>query len=474
MDTRFTRTGTVKAFHASEISHSRIALGFEKLDRDVFDPEQAYDRVAELGVKWVRIQSGWAKTEKSPGHYDWAWLDRIVDNLRRRGLQPWVCLCYGNPLYTPAAAKVFGAVGCPPIATETEQLAWQRYVAALTQHLQGRVEWFEVWNEPDGIWCWKHGVNATEYGHFVIRTAAAVRAGNPAAKVIGGALCHRGLAWLNAVLASGAATCLDAVSYHNYTPDETSGFDRVDAIRALIRQYNPALQLIQGETGTQSRSDGAGALRQGAWTEERQAKYLARHMLADLLDDVSVASYFSCVDMIEALNGVVGDQASYLDFGYFGVLSAAFDADGKATGTYTPKPSYRTLQTIASLFREDFSVTDLPVLLNYEHSPRIMRQPDPATCLVTGGFLRPDGSAALAFWKPVELLTTTYESTLSLEAAGLPEPVQLVDPLDGTVYAIPPELCERDAHGLVRLKELPLRDYPLLLTFGPFAAVNPA
>ena len=49
---------------ASEIAFSRVGIGFEKLDRDVFDPEKAYDKVAGIGVKKIRIQSGWARTEK--------------------------------------------------------------------------------------------------------------------------------------------------------------------------------------------------------------------------------------------------------------------------------------------------------------------------------------------------------------------------------------------------------------------------
>ena len=120
------KTGSVAPIHSSQIEHSRIGLGFEKLDRNVFDPEKAYDKVAELGVKWIRIQSGWARTETVPGRFDFAWVDSIVDNLLRRGLQPWVCLCYGNGLYDAEAAKVFGAVGCPPVKTEEQKKAWAR------------------------------------------------------------------------------------------------------------------------------------------------------------------------------------------------------------------------------------------------------------------------------------------------------------------------------------------------------------
>ena len=90
--------GTVKAVSSDQVGQSPIGLGFEKLDRGVFDPEKAYDKVAQLGVKWIRIQSGWARTETEKGVYHWEWIDSIIDNLLRRGLQPWVCLCYGNGL----------------------------------------------------------------------------------------------------------------------------------------------------------------------------------------------------------------------------------------------------------------------------------------------------------------------------------------------------------------------------------------
>jgi hypothetical protein len=453
-----------------EVGTSPIGLGFEKLDRAVFEPEKAYDKVAALGVKWIRIQSGWARTEREKGVYDFAWLDDIVDNLLQRGLQPWICLCYGNGLYTEAATKVFGAVGCPPISSDEEKQAWHNYVALLTERYCGRVAWYEVWNEPDGTWCWKHGVSGTEYGEFVKATAAAVKAGDPEAKVIGGSTCLHDQAWLNDVLQTGAGTCMDALTYHAYSPDEASGFNRVHAIRALCHAFNPNMEIIQGETGCQSRSDGAGALKGGAWTPIRQAKYLARHTMADLFDEVKFASYFSCMDMIEALNGAVGDKASYLDYGYFGVLGADFDEDGVATGEYTPKPSYRALQVIAALFRDGVALAELPVqVMLQENSPRMLRREDPAKELLYGGFRKPGGATAFVYWKPTELLTTSYEATISLQAAALPGEAKLIDLVDGTVYALPESMVEDNGRGCRTFKNLPLRDYPLALAFGDFA-----
>ena len=69
---RLKKVGNVPSKNSKDVKNSKIGIGFEKLDRDVFDPEKAYERVAELGVKWVRIQSGWQRTERVRGVYDFA------------------------------------------------------------------------------------------------------------------------------------------------------------------------------------------------------------------------------------------------------------------------------------------------------------------------------------------------------------------------------------------------------------------
>ena len=64
------KIGKIKPKKSIDVKKSRIGLGFEKLDRDVFDPENSYPFVAESGVKWARLQSGWQKTEHEIGVYD--------------------------------------------------------------------------------------------------------------------------------------------------------------------------------------------------------------------------------------------------------------------------------------------------------------------------------------------------------------------------------------------------------------------
>ena len=56
---RLKKIGSIRPKSAREIESSRLGIGCEKLDRDAFDPEKAYDKLGKIGVKWVRIQSGW-------------------------------------------------------------------------------------------------------------------------------------------------------------------------------------------------------------------------------------------------------------------------------------------------------------------------------------------------------------------------------------------------------------------------------
>lgn len=466
------RIGRVSPLSSEQISHSRMGIGFEKLDRNVFDPEKAYDKLAAIGVKWVRIQSGWARTEKEKGVYDFVWLDRIVDELLIRGMTPWICLCYGNGLYTPDANHYFGAVGCVPNNSPEALAAWQEYVYALVSRYRGKVSCYEVWNEPDGKWCWKKGSDGAEYGRFVCDTAEAVKKANQSAQVFGGALYARDLKFVDDALAAGMAGCIDALTFHEYTPSEITLFERVDTLKALCHTYNPNIRMIQGESGSQSDSRGAGAMHGAAWTPSKQAKQLLRHAVADLISQVEFTSYFSCMDMIEALNGTNDNKASYLDYGYFGVLGADFDENGYASGEYTPKPSYYAFQNLCALMADSPELSNLPVLMRKGPSPRLLGDDYYDPNMLRAGFKRENNSTAFTYWHPANLLTSEFEATVSFQIAGQKGDIRLIDPMDGAVYSLPESVIEKQSANCVILRNLPIRDYPLFITFGEFVKVD--
>ena len=463
---RLTKIGRLKTNSASEVKESRLGIGFEKLDRDAFDPEKAYDKISEIGVKWVRIQSGWQKTEKVKGEYDFAWLDSVVDNILKRDMTPWMCVCYGNKLYGGMAEEVFGAVGCPPIHTEEQREAWNNYCKALARHYRGRVKHFEIWNEPDGLHCWKHGICAEEVGEFNIVTAKALKEGNPDAYIIGGALGAINMSFEKRLFATGMLDHVDAISFHAYTFDDTRLSHSIRALRAAIDMYNPMVEIIQGESGAQSRPLGNGALRSGAWTEKKQCKLMLRHLVTDLGMGCKFTSYFSALDMMEALKGRVGDARSYKDFAYFGVLAADFDENGVAIGEYSPKPSYYALSYLSSLLQGEIKALDLPITVHPDMAPHCGNAPTLKPGEVeTFGFRLDGGALALAYWHPSDYMTSDYDGAVSF-AAAIDEKIRLLDPMDGAVYTLGEDMLTKDQYGNDILKLLPIRDYPLFLIFG--------
>lgn len=466
---RLNKVGKIVPKASKDIKKSIIGLGFEKLDRDVFDPGKSYDFVAKSGVKWARLQSGWQRTEKEKGVYDFEWLDDIVNSIIKIGVEPWLCLCYGNSLYTESAKQYFGAVGCPPINTEEERKAWANYVKATVTHFKGRIRYYEVWNEPDGAWCWKHGPNGEELGNFTIDTAKACKEADKDCKVVGLVTCMPNKDFIEEAVKTECLDYVDAISYHAYSCNEEGFNGNYYFYRDLIKEKGKNIPIIQGESGTQSRPDGAGALRGGAWSPLKQAKFLLRHLLCDINNQVQIASYFSCMDMIEALNGTTGDVASYLDYGYFGVIGADFDENGRSTGVYTPKMSYYALQNLCSVFCEDYELADIPIESVINSSNPTLSDDYDFEKTYNFCVRKPNGSSALVYWIPKDILTETIETTVSfkIKKEDVSGEIRLANMLTGDIYSIPQEILSVD-DDYICFKNLPAMDSPLLITFGDF------
>lgn len=99
LDIPFKRIGTIRPVNVNEIKSSNWTLGCEVLDRDYTNYDSYKEYIPALGIKKIRLQGGWAKTEKQKGVYDFAWLDHIIDDAISRGLKIWLQTSYGNPIY---------------------------------------------------------------------------------------------------------------------------------------------------------------------------------------------------------------------------------------------------------------------------------------------------------------------------------------------------------------------------------------
>ena len=65
-------------------------------------------------------------------------------------------------------------------------------------------------------------------------------------------------------------------------------------------------------------------------------------------------------------------------------------------------------------------------------------------------------------------MTTTYQSSVTLEIFTEYKDMKLVDIMDGSVYEIPESMIEDKGDGVYIINELPIKDTPLILTVGNF------
>ncbi len=432
-----TPLGRVKARPSADIAASPLSVGFETLDRKFFEPEKAYPLVAKLGAKWARCQTGWGRTERAKGTYDFGWLDDVVDNLRKAGLQPWFNLGYGNRLYTPESPDEF-AVGWAPLNDDGARQGWARFVGKIAERFRDRVKHWELWNEPNITNFWRPRKPSPEdYAELVKLTAPEIRKRIPDAVLVGGAYAGMPTDYFRRCLDAGMAEHVDRVSYHPYRPMPEKGYEaEVRAWRALAEKHKPGLRLWQGENGCPSKKGGSGALANLEWDELRQAKWVLRRLLMDLKLELELTSYYHTVDLVGYKLAAGGAGKT----NYKGLLRGE---------DFTPKPSYFAYQCLAALFDAETRKADREIRLAG------------AEDLQTAAFTRKD-RAIYAWWSPADLLRgfEAQKVEVSVKEEGLAEPV-LVDPLSARVYALEKA---RKAGSSWTFPELPLTEWPLLVT----------
>lgn len=294
--------GKMKLYSSDSIDFSLVSIGFECLDRDMFNPGKCYDTIAKTGVKRARVQTGWIKCETEKGVYDFTWLDSIVDNLLSRGIEPWFNVSYGNPLYMDNISNP-SAVGCVPIYYGKEAVeAWLNYVRALARHYKNKISIFEIWNEPDhdNFWYPKKA-DPTDYAGFVEITGDAVRSILPDCK-IGCCACSPCSEYLETFFSAAKAGSVDFCCVHLYMMEpEANYYEMIGQMRSMMNRYgHNKCELWQGEAGFPS------------WfpekhfyphkvqsSEHQQAVWMLRRFFLDASAGLQVSNYFQMADMWE-------------------------------------------------------------------------------------------------------------------------------------------------------------------------------
>lgn len=283
--------GTIKPRTANEISGSNWTLGCETLDRDFADYQEYKEYIVPLGIKTIRLQAGWAKTEKVKGKYDFGWLDTIIDDATGRGLNILLETGYGNPAYEGGGGHdLSGGFPTSPVALA----AWDRWVETMASRYKGKIRDWAMWNEPDNNPMHK----PADIAAFNIRTAEIIKRIIPDARIGGLSLASSSPqlleSCLKALAEKGKVDLFQWFIYHGYEYNPDSSYQKVEALKATLARYSTQARMRQGENGAPSETAYKFALRNHPWTESSQAKWNLRRMMGDLGHDVESAVFTIC------------------------------------------------------------------------------------------------------------------------------------------------------------------------------------
>ena len=244
--------------------------------------EDDLDLVTAMGFRVIRSDVSWSKVETRQGLYDWSATDSLVAKSRRRGLLPLLILAYSNPLYAPTWQGDTGRLDWafePPITDRARQ-AFVAFARAAAERYRGQVIW-EVWNEPDLTF--GKPARLDSYIRLATESCRAMRAAYPDAAIVGPASSGFARGLLEDFIKNDKEACFDAVSVHPYRDSNPESalrdWQRLDAI--MLKWDRPQTKVaIDSEWGY--------SVQDGPWTERRQAEYVLRLYLVDLLAGVPI------------------------------------------------------------------------------------------------------------------------------------------------------------------------------------------
>ncbi len=427
--------GTIKPRSAKEISGSNWTLGCETLDRDFADYQQYKEYIVPLGIKTIRLQGGWAKTEKVKGQYDFTWLDTIIDDARGRGLNIILETDYGNTNYVGGGGTDL-AGGFP--TSEEALAAWDRWVETMAARYKGKVRDWAMWNEPDINKKHQPG----DIAPFNIRTAEIVRRVIPDARIAGLSLASSSPKFFESCLKlladKGKVDLFNWFIYHGYEFNPDSSYQNVEELKATLAKYSTKAKMRQGENGCPSEVATKFALSFHPWTEYSQAKWDLRRMLGDLGHDVESAVFTIC------------------DFNHLGreinrkgLLWATADKQVEKI-----KLAYYAVQNCVAVFDDTLERVKEPVVgVVYDKA--------------TASFAyrnKKSGQNLVVLWSNLgtpDDSFVTRPAQVVVKNLAVKEPVW-VDLVSGRIYEIPAERIVKAGEFTI-FKEIPLYDSPVLI-----------
>jgi hypothetical protein len=313
------------AVQSAKLEDNRLGQ-MDRLDEADFptnyDIELYVHRSTDLGLKWVRLTEGWFDWNEVAASGDYSdlyvppVLDDVVSRILDEGIQIMYALIYWDK-------NIVTGENYSRFKSEEEIQRYIEYVRFTVNHYRGRVQYYELLNEPNMEFGTQQHVDAMDYIELARRTIPVIRQEDPNAKIVVGAVTpfHEPGAYeyLLTIMSSDIMPLVDGVSWHagsgaspEYLPD-------------IYNSYPAQVSEIM-ETALASGFNGEFIAEELHWrtskaphpTEYSQygivpaAKYHARGIVMHLGMDIKTGLALENIDQLTSLSMVINNLSTVL------------------------------------------------------------------------------------------------------------------------------------------------------------------
>jgi hypothetical protein len=155
--------------------------------------DRMFEEAAASGAQYVRVDVELHGIFLENGKTDWSRLDAMIERSERYGVKV-LGLIRGTP------AGMGSCTICPP----RDPRAWGRLAGEVAAHARGKIDHWEILNEPDADWAFRG--SAEDYARMLSAAYDAIKANAPEDQVVfGGVERPDHHAWIDRVLATPGA-----------------------------------------------------------------------------------------------------------------------------------------------------------------------------------------------------------------------------------------------------------------------------
>ncbi|MBO5008604.1 MAG: hypothetical protein J6D26_07195 [Clostridia bacterium] len=225
-DSGYITTDAVKLTVIDSVTVSDDEVGvsthFAFVNRE--QPEDSFGQISSAGFGWIRDEIYWKDAETADGYKIPEKVMNAIEYANAKGMKVLIILNTPNNLYDNGAF---------PTSDEAVE-AYGKFCGWVAKQLKGKVDAFEIWNEPNiADFTGGKSISGEDYVRILKSAYRYIKSseGNPDATVLGGALTNMlyseehtetrlertGEEFLQEILDAGGVDYMDAFSFHPYT-----------------------------------------------------------------------------------------------------------------------------------------------------------------------------------------------------------------------------------------------------------------